>query len=393
MKNFLRAILIAAFACGSQFSFGQCTIDTTNTHTGFTPATPAVVKPGVAYAQTVQVHVPATYSPYTVDSLHIDSITGMPSGITYVFNPASGTVLGGQDGAICYSGVTNDSVGPYPLTFYGFAYTSGGAIPFSYLVTLSPSFGYKFRVETAPVAAFTVDSPVCTIVDSVTFKDLTGGYPTGWAWTFQGGSPATSTHQYPVVYYDSAGTYTVTLAARNGISSDTITQTVTVNPSVSATVSTTPATSAAPSSGTAAIAVSGGTPPFSFYWSNGATTDSVSNLAQGGYLVTVTDAKGCQYVNASVNISFINGVLQLSNTQQVKIYPNPATDVLNLSWSEKSNAAIAIIDINGNTIRSFTSNGVNNNVYDVHDLAAGTYLIRITDKTSNKEQSVLFSKL
>ena len=37
----------------------------------------------------------------------------------------------------------------------------------------------------------------------------------------------------------------------------------------------------------------GGTPDYEFLWSNGATTDSIFNLAVGSYTVTVTDANGC----------------------------------------------------------------------------------------------------
>lgn len=39
--------------------------------------------------------------------------------------------------------------------------------------------------------------------------------------------------------------------------------------------------------------VSGGTPPYSFQWSNGATSDSLSGLAVGGYHLIVTDSIGC----------------------------------------------------------------------------------------------------
>jgi len=52
---------------------------------------------------------------------------------------------------------------------------------------------------------------------SVQFEDLSTGSPTSYAWTFEGGSPASSTNQHPNVSYDVAGTYTVTLSVSNGI--------------------------------------------------------------------------------------------------------------------------------------------------------------------------------
>ncbi len=47
----------------------------------------------------------------------------------------------------------------------------------------------------------------------VHFTDATSGNPTAWQWTFDGGTPATSTDQNPVVTYSKAGTYSVSLKA------------------------------------------------------------------------------------------------------------------------------------------------------------------------------------
>src|SRR5690606_14343740 len=41
------------------------------------------------------------------------------------------------------------------------------------------------------------------------------------------------------------------------------------------------------------LAVSGGTPPFVFSWSNGETLQSLQNLSSGWYGVEVSDASGC----------------------------------------------------------------------------------------------------
>lgn len=43
------------------------------------------------------------------------------------------------------------------------------------------------------------------------------------------------------------------------------------------------------------VAASGGTPPYSYLWSNGETSAIISNLTAGTYVVTTTDANGCTF--------------------------------------------------------------------------------------------------
>ncbi|MGV4497453.1 T9SS type A sorting domain-containing protein, partial [Ornithobacterium rhinotracheale] len=50
------------------------------------------------------------------------------------------------------------------------------------------------------------------------------------------------------------------------------------------------------SNGSIKIKISGGTKPYKISWSNGVTTEENSNLAAGNYVLTVTDAKGCQEI-------------------------------------------------------------------------------------------------
>ncbi|MDV7402086.1 hypothetical protein RZS08_62265, partial [Arthrospira platensis SPKY1] len=43
------------------------------------------------------------------------------------------------------------------------------------------------------------------------------------------------------------------------------------------------------------IVVLGGTPPYTYNWSNGAVTQDIFDLAAGDYKVTVTDSNGCTF--------------------------------------------------------------------------------------------------
>ncbi len=76
-----------------------------------------------------------------------------------------------------------------------------------------------------PVADFSASETQITAGNSVTFNDLSENIPTSWSWTFDGGTPATSTEQNPTVTYSEPGEYTVTLVASNAFGSDTETKT------------------------------------------------------------------------------------------------------------------------------------------------------------------------
>jgi Zn-dependent metalloprotease len=77
----------------------------------------------------------------------------------------------------------------------------------------------------APVADVTANTTNPTVGGSVNFTDTSLNVPTSWNWTFDGGTPGTSTAQNPTVTYNTVGTYNVTLTATNAQGSDSITKT------------------------------------------------------------------------------------------------------------------------------------------------------------------------
>ncbi len=89
-----------------------------------------------------------------------------------------------------------------------------------------------------------------------------------------------------------AGTYVFTVTDATSCSS-TKSVTITQPTAITATTTKVDVTCAAPNSGSINLTVSGGTPTYTFSWSNGATTEDLSNLTAGTYTVTVTDANGC----------------------------------------------------------------------------------------------------
>ncbi len=88
-----------------------------------------------------------------------------------------------------------------------------------------------FPVVNLPLSAdFTSDITNVQIGQSVHFMDNSIGSPTSWEWIFEGGNPATSSEQNPVVAYNEAGSFDVTLTIWEGASthSKTVSDYITV---------------------------------------------------------------------------------------------------------------------------------------------------------------------
>ncbi|MGB6036138.1 MAG: PKD domain-containing protein, partial [Cryomorphaceae bacterium] len=76
--------------------------------------------------------------------------------------------------------------------------------------------------EAPPVANFNVADQSIQPSETIQFNDLSINLPDTWQWYFEGGSPETSTEQYPNVQYNSEGTFDVELIVANAFGSDTL---------------------------------------------------------------------------------------------------------------------------------------------------------------------------
>ncbi len=73
------------------------------------------------------------------------------------------------------------------------------------------------QVVTRPQPNFRSETRRVLLGGQIRFSDLSGGFPTRWEWTFEGGTPATSTEQNPVVTYNQPGRFKVTLVTANSV--------------------------------------------------------------------------------------------------------------------------------------------------------------------------------
>jgi hypothetical protein len=122
------------------FLHAQCVINRADT-AFFSPNPDSLpcVERTVAYNQILQIHIPASINlqdfgaPISyilnIDSVVIDSVKGMPTGISYQINPSNGILYGDSNACATLSGTTTDTTGNYLLTFYGIISLSGAPFP------------------------------------------------------------------------------------------------------------------------------------------------------------------------------------------------------------------------------------------------------------------------
>ncbi|GAB4498045.1 MAG: hypothetical protein OHK0019_32760 [Saprospiraceae bacterium] len=191
---------------------------------------------------------------------------------------------------------------------------------------------------------------------------VTGGGGLGnytYAWS-NGGNTATISNL-------PAGTYTVTISDTENCSA-TATATVSQPAVLVANASATGETANGANNGTATAAPTGGTPGYSYLWSNDSTSAHITNLTPGAYTVTVTDTNNCTAVqtvtvnsfncNISATIASANISCNGANDGTASVTVNGAAQPVIYTWSNGENTpsidslspgtySVSILDGNG----------------------------------------------
>ncbi|MBL4653961.1 MAG: T9SS type A sorting domain-containing protein [Flavobacteriales bacterium] len=120
----------------------------------------------------------------------------------------------------------------------------------------------------------------------------------------------------------SMGTYTVTVTDASGCI-DLASATITGSSMITITSATTDATCAS-SDGVASVSAMGDLTMFTYQWSDGVMADTNNAVAAGVYMVTATDANGCEAIT-SVTVSATSGSVTVTTTS-VDVSCNGLTD-------------------------------------------------------------------
>jgi hypothetical protein len=170
---------------------------------------------------------------------------------------------------------------------------SGGTAPYTGAGTYTvPAGPYTYTVTdargcTAGAGIIITQPSTLTASASVTTPlTCSGGTAAVNVAAMGGTAPYTGTGSFA----QPAGTTTYTVIDNNGCTA-TVSQTLTQPSAILATVVVTNATCT--TTGSATVSASGGTSPYRYLWSNGATAATATGLTPGSYSVVVTDNAGC----------------------------------------------------------------------------------------------------
>jgi hypothetical protein len=117
----------------------------------------------------------------------------------------------------------------------------------------------------------------------------------------------------------------------------------------------------------------------------GAITHYIISPPNGVYEVQVTNSYGCTVTSNIITVNV--GVEEIALENQLNIYPNPVTDVLNVQWNNTNETAnLSIRDLSGRLVHSErVANG--NAALNLSGLASGNYILELQkgDRTLRKQ--------
>lgn len=212
--------------------------------------------------------------------------------------------------------------------------------------------------------------------------------------TYSGGSPP-----YSYLWSNGAttasnmgierGTHTLTVVDANGCS-DTIVRWVnSPNELLISHQIIEPSTTVA-SDGSVKSWVFGGTPPYTWSWSDGQSTQNATGLPIGDITLIVTDAVGCI---DSITV-ILTGPISIGNPVSdvgISLYPNPGNDIFTIEFSGNSlsNISMELVDVRGRLMQVSFEEAAPGRFEFGANLRPGIYFLRIQGKDFTRSLRVV----
>jgi len=179
---------------------------------------------------------------------------------------------------------------------------------------------------------------------------------TSYAWSFPGGTPASSTSANPgTILYNTPGTHTVSLAVTNECGTTTVTRSITVNPvpviAVPAATSLCAGEQAGPFNFSSTPA--GAT----FTWTNNNTSIGLAASGSGNIPAFTANNPGGTPITAVITVTGSNGLCSAQQTFAITVNPRPAAPVVTtpVSYCLNENAVpLTATATGGNTLLWYT---------------------------------------
>ena len=299
---------------------------------------------------------------------------GQPTVLNTTLNIVAISCFGMSNGAI--NTVTTGGTTPYSYNWGGGIFTQNrtGLATGTYTVTVTDFRGctgtqsvtlgqpLQLTLNTVPSPLACTGGPTGSVMTNVT-----GG--TG-AITYWWGAGVTSPNKINV----SAGTHSVTITDANGCTAAASAVIAPYNPMTTSATTTNPLCVGS-STGSVNLTVNNGWTPYVFAWSNGSTSEDLTNVTSGTYNVTVTDAHNCT-VTRSVVVS--GPTLSLSVNSAIN----------DASCFGQNNGFISLTGMNGTAPYTFNWGGGITGASRTN-LAANTYNVTATDNNGCSTSSAL----
>lgn len=231
--------------------------------------------------------------------------------------------------------------------------------------------------------------PTVTLGQSASFSDGTTPNPQNWIWNF-GDNTAIDNNQNTSHTYTEVGLHPVFMIASNGLCSDTaycfvdvLYDCATLGLNAAFTISDD--TIDIDGFGYAEFSDTSTPPATGWLWNFGdGETSTQQNpvhlyISPGTYTVTLTISNyncSSQITQQVIVIDSETGITELSDGTAIKIYPNPATDILNIVLPESLvKSQFELYDATGRVITTQQLTNINNQI-DISPLTSGMYFFR-----------------